>query len=239
MSMKDRPQKQMALKLSVANRWFPQLEVDVQPPRALAQKVPLVTDLDADDAAESCRKLLACLRSIQPELDPSKSEHVAIFFDCCALFSRMLAIVVCHVFKAYLHPKNQTDLAEALLILLYGGRESYQHRNELFKLVKARHTDQAVPELALPEWDRFVQLVRQCLDAPFEVQHSPLILREIGFTALSGNNSFDFARVLCNESPQAARFAILIASYLARSVRLPHEFEAICDANLVPLIPAP
>jgi hypothetical protein len=44
--MKDRDQKQMALKLSVANRWFPQLEIDVQPGRALANKAPLVTDLD-------------------------------------------------------------------------------------------------------------------------------------------------------------------------------------------------
>ena len=44
--MKDRDQKQKSLKLSVANRWFPQLEVDIQPGRALAKNAPLVTDLD-------------------------------------------------------------------------------------------------------------------------------------------------------------------------------------------------
>src|SRR5207237_205461 len=42
----DRAQKQKALKLSVAHRWFPQLEVDVHPESALAEVAQLVTDLD-------------------------------------------------------------------------------------------------------------------------------------------------------------------------------------------------
>jgi len=44
--IKDRDQKHKALRLSVANRWFPQLEVDVQPGRAVRENAPLVTDLD-------------------------------------------------------------------------------------------------------------------------------------------------------------------------------------------------
>ncbi len=44
--LKDRTQKHQALRLAVANRWFPQLEVDVQPERALSVRAPLVTDLD-------------------------------------------------------------------------------------------------------------------------------------------------------------------------------------------------
>src|SRR5215475_6777392 len=44
--LKDRDQKQQVLNLSVANRWFPQLEVDVQPVRAVRERVPTVTDLD-------------------------------------------------------------------------------------------------------------------------------------------------------------------------------------------------
>src|SRR4030095_208232 len=88
----------------------------------------------ADDSAEACRKSLACLKSLLPELDPSRSEHVALFLEFCALFARSLAIVVCQIFKAYLHPANHGDLSDALLVLLYGGREAYEHRNELYKL---------------------------------------------------------------------------------------------------------
>jgi hypothetical protein len=360
--MKDRDQKQKALKLSVANRWFPQLEVDVQPIRALKERAPLITDLDVfssipdqfkgfrsvvfdcktkakespvnralwltgvlerikadqgfcilkkdeiqldhclmatrlsvvlltedefdlyakltcpriggplgnvseidtwellfaiparfpklepglqfirstfwmvDDSAEACRKTLSCLKSLNPEMDPSKPEHIAVFLDLCAVFARALAVVVCQLFKSYMLPANQADLANALLVMLYGGREAYDHRNELFKLIKAQGTDQVPPDLSLPEWDRFLQLVRQCLDAPFELQHAPLILREAGFSALKGDKDRVFGKTLCSESPQGARFALLIPTYLGRAAKLPPEFVKAADEILIPLI---
>jgi len=361
--MKDRDQKQKALRLSVANRWFPQLEVDVQPGRALTERAPLVTDLDVlssipdefkgfrsvvfdcktkakespvnralwlagvldrlradqgfcilkndrieldhrlmatrlniillgedefdlyakstseryvlplghtcemsvweqlfeiprhfpnlelglrfirstfwmtDDSAEACRKTLASLKNLHPELDPSKPEHICLFFEFCALFARSLAIVVCQIFKAYLHPANQGDLSEALLVMLYGGREAYEHRNELYKLVKTKNPEHLPPDLSLPEWERFLQLVRQCLDAPVELQHAPLILREVGFSVLRGDTTMVFAKTLCSRSPQGARFAVLIASYLGKAAKLPPDFVRIADVALLPLIP--
>ena len=360
--IKDRDQKHKALRLSVANRWFPQLEVDVQPGRAVRENAPLVTDLDVlssfpdqfkgfrsvifdcktkakespvnralwlagvlerlsadqgfcilkkeqiqfdhclmatrlnvvllteeefdmygkltcpryaepvgnvgniniwdqlfaipskfpklepaltftrstfwmiDDAAEACRKSLACLRGLHPEMDPSHPEHLAIFFDLCAVFARALAVVVCQIFKSYLLPANEADLAEALLVMLYGGREAYEHRNELFKLLKSKGANQTPIDLSLPEWDRFLQLVRQCLDAPFELQRSPLILREAGFSLIAGDSEREFARTLCGESSQGARFALLIPTYLARAAKLPPEFGKTADDILLPLI---
>src|SRR6266478_4959529 len=44
--MKDRDQKAKALKYAVSKGWFPQLEVDVHPPKALGKRVTLLTDLD-------------------------------------------------------------------------------------------------------------------------------------------------------------------------------------------------
>lgn len=361
--MKDRDQKQKALRLSVANRWFPQLEVDVHPERALSEKVPLVTDLDllssipdefrgfravvfdcktkaresavnralwlagilervaadqgfcilkkgaieldhvqmasrlkvvllaedefdlyanatcqrykqdvgnvgqmeawdqffslpskfpklepglrfirsgfwmVEDSAEALRKTLANLKSLHPELDPSKVEHISFFLDFCALFSRALAIVTCQIFKSYLHPANQGALSEALLVMLYGGREAYQHRNDLYRMVMAKTPDQPVPDLALPEWERFLQLARQLLDAPMELQRAPLILREAAFAALRGDSAKAFAKTLCAESPQAARFAVLIPTYLCRAAKLPPEFAKVADEILLPLLP--
>ncbi len=361
--IKDRDQKHKALRLSVANRWFPQLEVDVQPGRALKEKAPLVTDLDVfssipdqfkgfrsvvfdcktkgkespvnralwlagvlqrlkadqgfcvlkkdqiqldhclmatrlnivllteeefdvyakltcpgytgllgnvaeidlweqifaipsrfpklevglqfvrssfwmiDDSAEACRKTLACLRGLHQELDPSQPEHLTIFFELCAIFARSLAVVVCQIFKSYLLPANETDLADALLVMLYGGREAYEHRNELFKLLKSKGTEQMPIDLSLPEWDRFLQLVRQCLDAPFELQRAPLILREAGFSALRGDTKREFAKTLCAESPQGARFSLLIPTYLGKAAKLPPEFAKIADEILLPLVP--
>ena len=121
--------------------------------------------------------------------------------------------------------------------MLYGGQEAYQHRNELFKLVKSRNGEIAVPDLSLPEWDRFLRLVRQLLDHPLEVQRTPLILREVGFSILVEDKTFAFAKTLCQETPQGARFALLIPGYLARAAGLPPEFASIADQALIGLQP--
>jgi hypothetical protein len=191
-----------------------------------------------DDAAEACRKTLACLKGLQPELDPSKPEHQALFLDFCALFSHALAIVACRIFKSYLKPAKSETLSEALLAMLYGGNEAYQHRNELFRLVINKNSDKPIPDLALPEWERFLQLCRQLLDAPIEAQKTPLILREIAFSSFAKSTDRWFAKLLCVESPQAAKFALLVPTYLAKATKLPPEFISKADEMLLPLMPA-
>ena len=190
-----------------------------------------------EDAAEACRKTLAVIRALHGELDPSQRSHVALFLDLCSLFARSLAIIVCHVFKAYLHPNSQADLSDALLVMLYGGREAYQYRNDLYKLVKARNGEAAVPDLSLPEWDRFLRLVRQLLDAPLAVQGVPLILREVAFGTLNDDKPLAFAKRLCAENAQSTRFALLIPGYLVRAAHLPPEFGTIADNALIGLQP--
>lgn len=190
-----------------------------------------------EDPTEGCRKTLAILRSLGAELDPAHPSHVALFLDLSALFSRSIALVVCQLFKAYLHPASADELSEALLVMLYGGREAYQHRNELYKMVKARGSEGSVPDLSLPEWPRFLRLARQLLDAPIAVQDIALILREVGFSVLAGGSDFEFAKSLCVESPQAARFSVLVTDYLSKAARLPPEFGSLADNTLIGLQP--
>jgi hypothetical protein len=191
-----------------------------------------------EDAAEACRKTIAMLRALSVELDPAQTTHTALFFDLCALFARSLALIVSQLFASYLHPSSASDLSEALLIMLYGGREAYQHRNELYRMVKtARESESLVPDLSLPEWDRFLRLARQLLDAPVAVQNVPLILREVGFAFMNGTYDAPFAAYLCAKSPQAARFSVLVTDYLAKAARLPPEFGKQSDESLIRLQP--
>lgn len=361
--MKDRDQKQKALKLSVANRWFPQLEVDVHQNRSVAEKDLLATDLDVlvsipdefrgfrlvvfdcktkakespvnrafwlagvlkrlraaqgfcvlkkerialdhclmadrlnvvllredefdlyasatsrayssttghtanidlwdqffalptrfqalkdgidfirsrywmiEDDAESVRKVLSSMRELHPEIDPQRSEHVVVFLQYCATFAHALAVLVNRIFKLHLQPEHQAILSEALLMMLYGGRDAYEHRNKMFKMAAAKKAGETLPDIMLPEWERFLRLTRQLLDAPVEVSRAPLILREVGFAVLAGDTRQDFARTLCAESPQGARFALLIADYLARAAKLPPEILQASDNLLLALQP--
>jgi len=190
-----------------------------------------------EDTTEACRKTLAMLRSLSTELDPVQASHRALFMDLCALFSRSVALIVNQIFKAYLHPASSSDLSEALLTMLYGGRDAYQHRNELYKIIKARDDEASLQNLSLPEWDKFLHLFRQLLDAPAAVQNIPLILREIGFAILNGSSDFAFAKLLCIESPQAAKFGLFITDYLVKAARLPSEFGVLSDNVLINLQP--
>lgn len=189
------------------------------------------------EAGESCRKTVASLHEIRAELDPAKSTHVALVADFAALFGRTLAMLVSYLFRAYLHPKKQNELEEAVKVLLYGGRDAYEHRNHLYRLLQERGAAEIAPhDLALPEWPRFVQLIRQLLDAPVEASKAPLILREVAFAQLLESGDLQFAKSLCKDSPQAGRFAVLIAGYLFKSARLPPEFAKQIDARLLGLL---
>ena len=186
------------------------------------------------DVASSCRRVIANLLEVRGELDPDKPEHVCIARDMAALFSHSLAKMCNYLFKAYLHPKNQVDLEEAIKIIIYGGRESYLHRNSLYKLLKQQGgANGAVEELSLPEWDRFIKLVRQLLDAPVDVARVPLILREVGFQLIRTPVDHSFAKTLCGEAPQAARFAVLIAGYLFKAARLPEDFRKGVETEIL------
>lgn len=128
-------------------------------------------------------------------------------------------------------------LADALLTLLYGGRETYEHLNSLKKLIVASSSATDKP-LTLPEWDRFLQLVRHGLDAPTELTFAPLILREVGWSYL-GDAHFDFAAILAREKRQAAKLSLLCAEYIIKASKYPPEFLAGCTDVLLSIQQAP
>ena len=105
-----------------------------------------------DDSDEACRKIIASLQECRTELDPDKPEHVLVTSDYAVIFSRSLSILVTQLFKSYLQPKQQVDLEYALKVMLYGGREAYEHRNQLYKLVKEQRGEGDLSgDLTLPE----------------------------------------------------------------------------------------
>lgn len=185
------------------------------------------------DSAEACRKCISMLLRVHTELDPMKPSHCAFFFEFCCIFSRSLATVITGIFNAYLQPDKLDDLAEALLVKLYGGRDAYEHRNSLFKWANAQQQKDPGANLGLPEWNRFVQLARQMLDSPEQAQMAPLILREVGFSCFLKSTTSPFIRQLLSESPHGGKFALLVTGYLCKAGKLPPEFAAIADTLIL------
>lgn len=187
--------------------------------------------------SEACRKTIAYVRKCSADLDPGKAEHCAIFMDAAALFMHAFAIVVANLFAFHLQPGSSEDLSNALLLYLYGGRESYEHRNQLNKIILELRRESspqgASGDLTLPIWPTFLQLARKCLDAPFEVNRSPIILREIAMGYLSDSHSVEYLTYLANSYPQASKLAIIGAEYLAKAGKLPADFLRIAENKIL------
>jgi hypothetical protein len=131
--------------------------------------------------------------------------------------------VVSLIFTGYLLPQTQNELSEALLMVLYGGKGNYDTLNSLRRLLRVS-TDTNREELKLPEWSRFIQTVRETLEAPNAMGQVPLLLRECSWAFLA-DRPLDYAGFLTSKSVHVGKFALLICEYLCEAAKLPPEFR--------------
>ena len=190
--------------------------------------------------AEACRKTLAVSLRLSQELNPSKKEHLCLVADLASLLMVSISTISNKIFAAYLHPPQEETLSEALLILLYGGKESYEYRNNLIKIIKKqRGQEEQIGTLSPPQWPMFTQLVRHCLDSPLEASKVPLLLREIAWSFLSPNADMAFAKKIMKENRNAGKLSIVAISYLCKASKLPPEFNEMLCQILLSLQEAP
>ncbi|MGH0425691.1 hypothetical protein [Bacillus pretiosus] len=169
------------------------------------------------------RKTLYTIREIRRELNPERVEHLALLIDLISLFSISLNRVTLDTFNQYLLPETKENLSRELKIWIWGGLDQYSYWNKLYQLASQKGNEN---EIELPEWDTFVQLIRQCLEEPYATSRVPLLLREVAFEAMSDNSKeFTFSQKLAQKYPQSAKFAILICAYVCKAAMLPKDFD--------------
>lgn len=176
---------------------------------------------NSENPSQAVRKTLALIKSIRNELDPRHSAHIALCADLCALMVRALAIIANEFYHIFALPKTSVELGDFIKLILYGGKEAYEHRNQLWQMVAARE-GKPLPDLALPEWESFLKLFRQILDSPEEILFGALLLKEIALGCSSGHQSA-FARDVAANYKQGSRFAILAMTYFQKAGGFPAE----------------
>ncbi|AST91065.1 hypothetical protein BC6307_07125 [Sutcliffiella cohnii] len=179
------------------------------------------------------RKTLYTIRGIRRELNPDNPEHVALLIDLISLFSVTLNRVTLDIFNQYLLPETKENLSRELKIWLWGGMDQYLYWNKLYQIASNKGNDN---EIELPEWDLFVQLIRQFLEEPYSTSRIPLLLREIAFETMSAHSSdYTLSRQLATKYSQAAKFAVMIASYVCKAALLPKDFDSLISEKLMDL----
>ncbi|MDA0573920.1 hypothetical protein [Burkholderia gladioli] len=176
------------------------------------------------DPGEQCRKAVARLRAIRAELDPAKSEHLAVFGDALCLFLLALSEMAVRLFLVLLRPSSHDEYSSSLLALLYGGYENLEAAQKIRRLTSGADVDDAVS--IFPEMPRFEQLMREVLQAPLQALPAALLAREIGFCFLTGTSTSVLQGEIAKESEYAPKFVLLAATYLQKALKLPPEFSS-------------
>jgi len=190
---------------------------------------PLLTYLYRDawlepGFGELIRHCIGHLRTVARELDPGKVEHRALFCDASTIFSVGVAECAGQVFHQYLQPSQKEILSESLKLLIWGGYEQYRFYQTLRTRlgdVRGGEEVRAEARLELPEWNQFVQLVRNILERPGAAFDVPWLLRRL---ALDINRGLEPLKHVRRADLLSVKFAMLIVSYLGKAGGLPREF---------------
>lgn len=182
-----------------------------------------------DSRLDLIRTVIGEGRAVAQEIDPAKREHLALVLDATGLFAVGLAECVGSIFNQYLHPGSLNQLDDALKVLIWGGRAKYDFsaalRRDLMKAKGMKPGPQGA--LALPVWDKFLQLVRNMLEHPRLAFSVPRLLRT-GALDIVHDRPF-----LCDTNHDdllLIKYAMLASSYFCRAAKLPPQSRTTLEA---------
>ena len=192
------------------------------------------------EANVQLRTLVSILRSIWRELNPDNPEHRLIVLDVASMFAISLNQIVVMLFNQSLTSFVKEELEADLKSILWGGVENYTTWNDLRKRAFSQKTEEGtqLPEdLTLPQWPKFLELVRKTLSKPNIAHRVPLLFKEQAFINFDLDQSWSYSNHLVAQNTMLANLAIANLEYLVQSTKLPKEFAELEVKELMGLIP--
>ncbi len=169
---------------------------------------------------EMLRKVIGQAQAVSQEVDPDKTEHLALVLDAAGIFAIGLAECVGTIFNQYLQPDTLNKLDDALKVVIWGGRDRYDFiatlRHDLL-LAKGRKPG---PEgaLSLPAWDDFLHLVRSMLENPRLSFSVPQLLRRAAIDTYQGNS---FLASTSKDDLFLVKYGMLTVNYFCKAAKFP------------------
>jgi hypothetical protein len=178
------------------------------------------------------RHCLAELTDKRGELDPRRDDHLAIILEGSVVFSVAFATLVGKVFRQHVQPEQRADLEEAVRVIIWGGRQQYEFFEGLRREYASLRRGEA-KLLGLPEWERFLELIRALLDAPRYAFRIPHFIRRLS----TGLVSSRIATVIAGERDKTSiHFALKLIEYVCRAASMPTDATHRIRELLIPRI---
>ena len=168
---------------------------------------------------------IAIFKKSRKEFNPANGIHLALLLDLFSLIAIAINQILIELFDSYLLPESKNELDQDLKPIIWGSIENYNYLNELRK-----HVGNLFPkpenDLALPEWNMFLEFMRLLLENPLRFNQVPLFLKELAFHYYD-NNEQDYSQYLKTISisnPHLIPQANKLCEYLVKAGGVPREF---------------
>lgn len=183
------------------------------------------------DCVKGFRKLLAAIKKVRGEFDPTKEKHRAVFLYSLSVFAYLMSQIVHDLRNIVDFDANEKVFEKALKYYIWGGKDSFDLRNKLQTLQpNAVHVD---AELKLNNWDGFIELSRNLMDSPSNIQQCINPIRELGFRELvEKDESKDrYCKGVISKNNRIRQFTSFMGAYLISATELPKDLNELIDAS--------
>lgn len=167
------------------------------------------------------RKIVAEFRAARGQIDPVKDEHLAIFFDILSGVFILWSTMGRDIRRVYDPSMSKAEFETALRYYIWGGKESYQIRQEI-----RQKTDGVVVQ-EFPAWDRLVSFAGVVIAAPQELFGCVNICREMSIRTLSGVLPEPEKRLssMLLSNKRGRQFILAAVDYLINGCGLPKDLS--------------
>jgi hypothetical protein len=184
------------------------------------------------------RSGLSVLLKAGPELDPRKPLHRLLFNSFLSAFLISLSLSATSLIEIFQFSMERDDFERTVRYFVWEGRENYMNRRQMKLALDKVKGDTSASDFDLPEWPRFLNIVRSFLDAPASSATLPFLAKEIAFRGIAGprREPDDRLRRLFQANNRSRQFIFATANYLVLAAKLPREFEQLLEAEINGLV---
>lgn len=175
------------------------------------------------------RRVVAEMRSVRGQFDPVKDAHVALFLDTLSAVFLLWSSLGRDIRRFYDPKMTKTEFERALRYYIWGGKESYQIRQEI-----RQRADAASVAQEFPAWDKLVSLAGLVITAPQEVFDCVGVCRDLAIRLACGKNIDHDKRLAASfiANRRARQFVMAVVDYMIAASGFPKDFSIRIQSEL-------
>ena len=174
------------------------------------------------------RRMVVEMRAARGHVDPAKQAHVVIFLDVLAATFILWSSLGRDIRRLYDPAMKKEEFERALRYYIWGGKESYQLRQELRHKAEGNNQPQD-----FPAWDKLIALASLVISAPQDLFGCVNICRDLSIRLACGKDEQWEKRLSAavSENKRARQFIMAATDYAIAAANFPKDLSGRVQAE--------